>query len=60
MCDEAVDDCPGELKFIPDCFVTKKILKKFHDALLANDDILFLIKILGNSNSFLMKWVFLV
>ena len=40
-CDEAVDDCLAALKFIPDWFVTSKILEMFHDPLLANDDILF-------------------
>ena len=41
MCNEVVDDCLGALKFIPDWFVTSKVLEKFHSALLANDDILF-------------------
>ena len=40
-CKEAVNDCLGALKFIPDWFVTSKMIEKFHDALLANDDILF-------------------
>ena len=38
MCDKAVDDCLAALKFIPDWFVTIKMLEKFHDALLINDD----------------------
>ena len=41
MCDEAVDDCPAELKFIPDWFVTSKMLEKFNNTLRSNDDILF-------------------
>ena len=41
ICDEAVDDCLAALKFIPDWFVTSKMLAKFHDALLTKDDILF-------------------
>ena len=41
MCDGAVNDCLAVFKFIPDWFVTSKMLEKFHDALLANDDILF-------------------
>ena len=41
MCDEAVDDCLAALKFIPDGFVTSKMLEKFYNALHANDDILF-------------------
>ena len=39
MCNDAVDDCLGAWKLIPDWFVTGKLLEKFHDA---NDDILFL------------------
>ena len=42
MCDKAVDDYLAALKFISDWFVTTKTLEKFHDALLTNDDILFL------------------
>ena len=41
MCDEAVDGCLAALKFIVDLFVTNKILEKFYDDLLTNDDILF-------------------
>ena len=41
MCDEAVDHCLAALKFIPDWFVTSKMLEKFDNALHANDDILF-------------------
>ena len=41
MCDEAVDDCPAGLKFIPDQFVTSKMLDKFDNTLHSNDDILF-------------------
>ena len=29
MCVEAVDDCLAALKFIPDWFVTSKMIKKF-------------------------------
>ena len=41
VCDEAVDYYLLVLTFIPDWFVTSKILETFHDALLANNDILF-------------------
>ena len=41
MCDEAVDDCLAALKSISDWFVTSKMLEKYHDALLPNDDIFF-------------------
>ena len=37
MCDESVDDWLAGLKFIPEWFVTSKMLQKFHDALNAND-----------------------
>ena len=41
ICDKAVDDYLAALKFILDWFVTSKMLEKFHDALRANNDILF-------------------
>ena len=50
MCDEAFDDYLAVLKFIPDWVVTNIILEKFDDALSANDDTLFLIKILVKSH----------
>ena len=34
-------DCLAALTFVPDWFVTIKMFEKYHDALLANDDILF-------------------
>ena len=40
ICDEAVADCLAALKFIPDWFVTNKILEKLDNSLHANDDIL--------------------
>ena len=39
MCDEAVDGCLAELKFIPDRFVTSEIPEKFPDSLLSNNGI---------------------
>ena len=60
-CDETAADCLGALKFISDWFVTRKMLEQFHDALLANDHILFfLMKSLVKSSFLLMKWVLLV
>ena len=41
MCDEADDDCLAALKFIPDWFVTSKMLKKVDNVLHTNDNILF-------------------
>ena len=41
MFDEAGDDCAAASKFIPDWFVTSKILENFDKALQANDDTFF-------------------
>ena len=41
MCDETVDNCLAALEFIPHWFVTSKMLEKFHNVSLGNDDILF-------------------
>ena len=41
MCDKAVDDFLPNLKFVPDWFVTSKIIKKPDDDLFSNDDIIF-------------------
>ena len=60
MCDKAVDDCLAPLKFIPYWFVTSKMLENFDNALHANDDILFLMKILIKSHLLLIKDIFLL
>ena len=41
MCYEAVDNCLAALTFIPDWFVTSKMLEKLNNALQTKDDILF-------------------
>ena len=38
VCDEAVDDCLAVLKFIPDWFVTSKMILKLFTALYADDN----------------------
>ena len=38
---KTVDDFLPTSKFVPDWFVTNKMLEKFHNALLASDDIPF-------------------
>ena len=48
MCDEAVDDCLPALTFIPDWYVTSKIIKKLFTALHANENILQFIEDSGN------------
>ena len=46
MCEKIADDFLPALKFVLDCFVTSKTIKKLHTDLFTGDDILFLIKIL--------------
>ena len=58
-CEKAADYCLASSKYNPDWFVESKKLKAFHVALLINDDILFLMKILVKSHFGLMKLVFL-
>ena len=41
MCDKAVDDCPAALKFVPDWFVTTKMIKILFTALCADENILY-------------------
>ena len=41
ICNEAVDDCLITLKFISVWFVTSKMLKKFYELLITDDDVLF-------------------
>ena len=40
MCGKAVDAFPPTLKFVPDWFLTRKMIKKLDD-LFSNDDIIF-------------------
>ena len=39
MCDKAVDACLSALKFVPDWFVTSKMLEILDNVVLSNDDI---------------------
>ena len=41
MCNKAVDTFLPALKFIPDCFVTNKMIEKLDNAVLSNDGIAF-------------------
>ena len=41
MCEKAVNAFLSALKFVPDGFVTKKMIKKLDDNLFANNDIIF-------------------
>ena len=59
MCDEAVDACLSAL-FVPDWFVTNKMLGKPDDALFGKDDLIFIIKDSKNDMFLVAKWVFLI
>ena len=48
MCDETVDDSLAALKFIPDWFVTSKMIKKLFPALYVDDNILYFNEDSGN------------
>ena len=41
MYDEVVDDSLAELKLIPDCFFTSKIMKQLYPTLYTDDGLLF-------------------
>ena len=60
LCDKAVDDYLAALKLVPDWFVTSKMIKEFFTALYAEENILFLMKILVMSCFLVIKWVFLI
>ena len=49
MCDKAFDDFLPALKFVPDLFVTSKMVKKLFTALYADDNILYFIENSGNA-----------
>ena len=48
MCDKAVDDCLAALKFVPDWFVTSKMIEKLFTALYSDENILYLNEDSGN------------
>ena len=41
MHDKAINDCLATLKFVPDWFVTSKMIKKLFTALYADENILY-------------------
>ena len=41
MCNKAVDNCLAALKFVPDWFVTNKLIKKLSTALYADENKLY-------------------
>ena len=48
ICDKAVDDFLPALKFVPDRFVTSKMIKKLYTALYADEGLLFFDEDSGN------------
>ena len=60
LCDKAVDDYLAALKLVPDWFVTSKMIKELFTALYAEENMLFLMKILVMSCFLVIKWVFLI
>ena len=44
ICDKAINAFLLALKFVPDWFLTSKMIKRLNDALFANDDIIFINK----------------
>ena len=60
MCDKAVDEFLPALKFVPDWFITNKMLEKLIDALFVNDDVIFINEDCDSVTFFLVNWVFLV
>ena len=48
MCGKAVDDSLTALNFVPDCFLTSRMIKKHHSTLFADDNILFFDEDSGN------------
>ena len=57
MCDKAVDDFLAALKFVPDLFLTSKMIRKLRNALFADDDIIFFDE---DSDNVTLQWLFLV
>ena len=47
-CDKVVDDFLQASKFVPDWFVTNKMIKRLHNVLFSNNDILFFDEGSGN------------
>ena len=60
MCDEVADDCLVELRFILGWFVISKMLKKLDNSLEANDDIIFITKIIKGTFTANQRYIFSV
>ena len=60
MCYKAVDDCLAALKFVPNWFVTSKMIKIVFTALYTDENILYFNEDFSNVVLILMEWVFLI
>ena len=60
LSEEAVDDFLPTLNFVADCFAKSKMIKKLFTALYADENMLFLMKILVMLYLNVMKWIFLI
>ena len=60
ICNKAVDYFLPALKFVPNWFVTSKMIKNLLTALYADENILYFNDILVMSYFLVMKWVILV
>ena len=58
MCRKAVDSCLSGLKFVPDWFVTDKMIKKLYETLFAN--IILFCEDFSKVIFWWYKWAFLV
>lgn len=57
---KALYDCLSALKFVSDWIFTNKMIQDLHEALFANDDVLFFNEYFGKATPFMVKWIFLV
>ena len=58
MCDKAIGNFLPALEFVPDWFLTAKMIEKLHGTLFTDDNILFFMKILVITHFLMMKWVY--
>ena len=60
MCDKAVADCLAAMKFVPDWFVTSKMIKILFTALYTDENIFCFNEDSIDAYLCVMEWVFLV
>ena len=60
MCNKAAGYFFTNIKFVPDWFVTSKVIKKLDDPLFSNTNIIFINEGSSNVTFLVVKWVLLV